>query len=141
MAAFLGITDGEDHTGIWSVKKIDGQVEASWPSSSSSSMDSLDCISRRSSDSVSALKTYGFGFGLGPKSRHAEARITIPTIHIIGRMDPWAEHSALIRGSCQEDKMYTTYHAGGHEVPKTEGELDECAGLINLAISLSLMDC
>lgn len=141
MAAFLGISDGEDHTGAWGVKKIDGEATASWPSSSSSSMDSLDESSRSSSDSGSAPKTYGFGFGLGPKSRQAEARIYIPTVHIIGRVDPWADHSALVRDSCQKDKMYTKYHAGGHEVPKTESELDECAGLINLAISLSLMDC
>ncbi|KAK4106757.1 hypothetical protein N658DRAFT_415690 [Parathielavia hyrcaniae] len=61
-------------------------------------------------------------------------RISIPTVHVIGRRDAFAESSRVVVDLCARDMAQEVFHQGGHELPRDGSVLDECAEMIETAI-------
>jgi pimeloyl-ACP methyl ester carboxylesterase len=65
------------------------------------------------------------------------ARISIPTVHIIGSNDPWAGYSKALVRLCRADLTKVQFHNGGHDVPRSESSLRLCADRIEEAIGVA----
>jgi predicted esterase len=61
-------------------------------------------------------------------------KISIPTIHVIGEKDAFAESSRLVVDLCTPDTAQVVIHDGGHELPRDGSVLDRCAELIETAV-------
>jgi pimeloyl-ACP methyl ester carboxylesterase len=59
-------------------------------------------------------------------------RISIPTLHVIGKDDQFAEHSQTLVELCQPDKAEVMVVEGGHDLPRSKQGLDECARLFDM---------
>ncbi|EXJ92784.1 hypothetical protein A1O3_01336 [Capronia epimyces CBS 606.96] len=69
-------------------------------------------------------------FGFRPSS--FPHRISIPTLHVIGKHDQFAEHSHGLVELCCAEKAEVVISQGGHEPPRTDGELETCAKLLEV---------
>ncbi len=45
--------------------------------------------------------------------------IDVPTLHIIGKKDPWIKENLGLRDLCEQRLTQTVFHDGGHEIPKS----------------------
>ncbi|GAB1312342.1 EF-hand calcium-binding domain protein [Madurella fahalii] len=61
-------------------------------------------------------------------------KISIPTVHVIGERDPFAESSRVVVDLCIRDTAQVIIHDGGHELPRDNSVLDRCAELIETAV-------
>jgi predicted esterase len=66
-----------------------------------------------------------------PQGAH---KISIPTVHVIGGKDPFAESSRLVVELCTPDTAQVVIHDGGHELPRDGSLLERCAELIETAV-------
>lgn len=64
-------------------------------------------------------------------------RISIPTLHIIGARDPFAESSRILVDLCRPELAQVLLHEGGHELPQSGPALDRCAEPVEMAIILA----
>jgi pimeloyl-ACP methyl ester carboxylesterase len=71
-------------------------------------------------------------FGFIPET--FPARISIPTLHVIGMKDQFSEHSRVLVKLCEPDKTHVLFIDCGHELPRTENALDRCAELFEKAV-------
>jgi pimeloyl-ACP methyl ester carboxylesterase len=74
-------------------------------------------------------------------SPEGDAKISIPTVHVIGEKDPFAESSRFVVRLCSgtgssPDTAQVVLHTGGHELPRDGSVLDRCAELIETTILL-----
>ena len=89
-------------------------------------------------ESVRLLKTPTV-FGFPPqKFPH---RISIPTLHVIGKYDEFAEHSHTLLELCRPDQAEVMMVDGGHDLPRSKGALDECARLFEMVSMISSLVC
>jgi hypothetical protein len=65
------------------------------------------------------------------------ARISIPTVHIIGLNDPWAKYSRSLVRLCLADSSKVHFHNGAHDVPRSDAALRQCAEQIEAAIGMA----
>jgi len=89
-------------------------------------------VARKSSvamESLRLLKTPKV-FGFPPDT--FPCRISIPTLHVIGKDDQFAEHSHALVELCQADKAEVMLVDGGHDLPRSKRGLDECASLFDM---------
>jgi hypothetical protein len=61
-------------------------------------------------------------------------QVSIPTVHVIGEGDPFAESSSVVVDLCSRDTAQVVFHKGGHELPRDGSVLDRCAEIIETAI-------
>lgn len=64
-------------------------------------------------------------------------RISVPTLHIIGTQDPFAESSRVMVDFCRPELAQVFLHEGGHELPQSGPALDRCAEVVETAIILA----
>ncbi|KAJ9654234.1 hypothetical protein H2198_006694 [Neophaeococcomyces mojaviensis] len=122
-----------------------------WSSTSSTSLSSLSSISsaedepsqeikraRKRSvalESLSLLKAPTV-FGFPPEI--TSYRIPIPTLHVMGAEDEFAEHSEKLVQLCRADKAEVMrVRDGGHDLPRTKTALDECARLFDFVTMMA----
>ncbi|KIW12712.1 hypothetical protein PV08_09990 [Exophiala spinifera] len=68
-------------------------------------------------------------------------RISIPTLHVIGKNDEFAEHSKTLVKLCKSDKAEVLITDGAHDLPRSKSALDECAKIFDLVTMMaSLID-
>lgn len=85
-------------------------------------------------ESVRLLKSPKvFGFPPGK----FQCRIPIPTLHVIGREDEFAEHSRTLVELCRVDKAEVMVVDGGHDLPRSKQGLDECARLFDMVTMMA----
>ncbi|OJJ46415.1 hypothetical protein ASPZODRAFT_16182 [Penicilliopsis zonata CBS 506.65] len=72
--------------------------------------------------------------------RASSARISIPTVHVIGARDPFAASSRMVVDLYQPEKTHVLVHEGGHTLPQTAAGLDRCAEMIETAVMLASLD-
>jgi hypothetical protein len=61
-------------------------------------------------------------------------KIPIPTVHVVGEKDPFADSSRLVVDLCACEMAQVVFHEGGHELPRDSSVLDRCAELIETAV-------
>jgi hypothetical protein len=76
-------------------------------------------------------------FGFSPET--FPTRISIPSLHIIGRQDPFSDHSKALVKLCRPDKAEVLIVDGGHELPRTAAGLDKCAELFELVVTMAAL--
>jgi len=74
-------------------------------------------------------------FGFSPET--FPTRISIPSLHIIGRQDQFSDHSKALVKLCRPDKAEVLIVDGGHELPRTAAGLDKCAELFELMVTMA----
>ena len=122
-----------------------------WSSTSSTSLSSLSSMSsaedeptqeiKRARKRSVALESFSLlkaptVFGFPPES--TSYRIPIPTLHVIGADDEFAEHSEKLVQLCRSDKAEVMMvKDGGHDLPRTKAALDECARLFDFVTMMA----
>lgn len=81
------------------------------------------------------VTTSGNIFGFEADS--CPSRISIPTLHFIGRDDQFAEHGRNLVKLCGSEMAEVMVFDGGHELPRRKGDLDTSAELFELVITLA----
>jgi pimeloyl-ACP methyl ester carboxylesterase len=66
-------------------------------------------------------------------------RITIPTLHVIGEDDDFAEYSRVVVRLCFSETAEVFVHDGGHGLPHTETALNRCAERFEAVITLAVL--
>lgn len=77
------------------------------------------------------LKVFGFPAG------YDSVRISIPTLHFIGKDDQFAHHGRHLVKLCNPERQEVMNFEGGHELPRSKKSLDKSAELFELVTSLA----
>jgi len=93
----------------------------------------MDC----SAESQWALVVPSRIFGFLPES--CSSRISIPTLHVIGREDRFAEYSHALVKLCRADKAEVMTVNGGHELPRSASARDEFTKLFEFVTLMALV--
>lgn len=78
---------------------------------------------------IKAENVFGLDFTRMPK----ELKIRIPTVHIVGCMDPRFPASTQLAWFCDERVRRMFDHGGGHDVPRRKDVSEAIAGLVEWA--------
>ncbi|KAJ5021184.1 serine hydrolase FSH [Bipolaris maydis] len=62
--------------------------------------------------------------------KHLKGKITIPTLHVVGRKDFIYEHSLKLHQICGDKKATLMLHDNGHEIPREPKFVAKIAGAI-----------
>ena len=68
-------------------------------------------------------------FGLDITQVQQTLRITIPTVHVYGRVDPRLPASMQLIHLCDPEKRFVCQHNGGHNIPRnaeSAGKIAQC---------------
>lgn len=66
--------------------------------------------------------------------------IKIPTLHVIGSLDPYIHGSMALYNVCDQDTAYLFDHAKGHTIPRDRETVKELADVIRSAIKEYKLD-
>jgi hypothetical protein len=66
-------------------------------------------------------------------------RIQIPTVHIVGRNDPFLKQTAIAKKLWEKKRMRYVEHSGGHDTPRTELDVKAAVAGARWAIQQSEM--
>ncbi|GIJ97914.1 hypothetical protein Aspvir_000020 [Aspergillus viridinutans] len=61
-------------------------------------------------------------------------RIRIPTVHVIGEKDQYADHGRALVGMCEPRLAHVVTHDGGHQLPRRTSTVAKVAGAIQTAV-------
>lgn len=64
-------------------------------------------------------------------------QITVPTLHIIGSQDVFADCSQELTKMCEPGTAEVLVHDGGHALPSTDAMLDRCGEMFEQVVSLA----
>ena len=88
-------------------------------------------------ESIRLLKTPTV-FGFPPVTFNH--RISIPTMHVIGQDDDFAEHSRTLVDLCLEEKAEVLVVDGGHDLPRSKLALQRCAQLFDMVTMMGSLN-
>ena len=65
-----------------------------------------------------------------------DERVSIPTVHISGKADPYKQQSEIGRRLCEKDAMRFIEHCGGHDIPEDSKDVGKVIEGIEWAMQL-----
>ena len=83
-------------------------------------------------------KPFSHVYGFSPDD--FPCRISIPTLHVIGEEDPFANYAHEIANLCRQEKAEVFLHNGGHELPRDEATLGRCAEAFGRIVTMVSLD-
>ncbi|KAM0347522.1 hypothetical protein ACHAPZ_011287 [Fusarium culmorum] len=92
-------------------------------------------------DTASAERAYLFNHLAGDnKPNETRHTVDIPTLHVLGRKDPFFDFGKAVIELCDSKKREVILHDGGHDVPRSQDCISKIALLMETVAELSKID-